>query len=173
MKKTLPSETRWEGDLPGTTLAAPPDIMERAERIVWMKKGKVGPFRCRPPRDFINDYLTQLRGRYGARPLRGIVRVPRIDDDGKIHFPLGYDAPTGLFHDRTLTFDLPPIHLLMLRAARWKAYCYFHFQSTSSMIQSRGGHCSSLPSSQRSNDHFCLSLRCLLCAVRCRGLAKV
>lgn len=105
-EEELPSETRWEGDLPGTTLAAPPDIMERAERIVWMKKGKFGPFRCRPPRDFINDYLTQLRGRYGARPLRGIVRVPRIDAGGKIHFPLGYDAPTGLFHDRTLTFDL-------------------------------------------------------------------
>jgi putative DNA primase/helicase len=48
-----------------------------------------------------------MRGRYEARPLRGIVRVPRIDDGGKIHFNSGYDAQTGLFHDRSLRFDVP------------------------------------------------------------------
>ena len=84
-KDALPPETRWEGDLPGTTIAAPADVMQRAERIIWMKKGQWGPYRIRPPRDFITDYLTQMRGRYGARPLRSIVRVPRIDDSGKIH----------------------------------------------------------------------------------------
>ena len=107
-KEALPSETRWEGDLPGTTLAAAADVMERAERMIWMKKGQWGPYRIRPPRDFISDYLTQMRGRYRARPLRGIVRVPRIDESGKIHFNSGYDLQTGLFHDKSPTFDLPP-----------------------------------------------------------------
>jgi hypothetical protein len=106
-KEDLPAETRWEGDLPGTSLATAADVMERAERIIWIKKGQWGPYRIRPPRDFISDYLTQLRGRYGARPLRGIVRVPRIDDSGKIHFNSGYDTQSGLFHDRCPTFDSP------------------------------------------------------------------
>jgi putative DNA primase/helicase len=107
-KEALPQETRWEGDLPGTTLAAPADVMERAERITWMKEGEWGPYRIRPPRDFITDYLTQMRGRYGARPLRSIVRVPRIDESGKIHFNSGYDPQTGLFHDKSPTFDILP-----------------------------------------------------------------
>ena len=104
----LPPETRWEGDLPGTTLAASADIMLRAERIPWLRKGDSRIYRARPPRDFINDYLPQMQGRYGARPLRGIVRVPRIDGDGKIYFASGYDPQTGLFHDRPLMFDVLP-----------------------------------------------------------------
>ena len=104
----LPAETRWEGDLPGTTLAASADIMLRAERITWLRRGMGGIYRARPPRDFINDYLPQMQGRYGARPLRGIVRVPRIDDDGKIYFTSGYDPQTGLYHDRPVTFDVLP-----------------------------------------------------------------
>ena len=107
-KDALPKKTRWEGDLPGTTLAMPADVMERAERIKWMRKGDGGRFyRARPPRDFVSDYLTQMRGQYGARALRSIVRVPRIDDDGSIHFVPGYDPQTGLFHDRSPTFDVP------------------------------------------------------------------
>jgi putative DNA primase/helicase len=107
-KDALPPATRWEGDLPGTTLAAPADIMERAERLTWMKQGQWGPYRIFPPRNFIGDYLIQMRGLYGARPLRSIVRVPRIDDSGNIHLDPGYDAHTGLFHDRSPTFDVPP-----------------------------------------------------------------
>jgi hypothetical protein len=108
-KDALPPGTRWEGDLPGTTLATPPDVMQRAERIKWMRKGEDGRFRrARPPRDFISDYLTQMSGQYGARPLRGIVRVPRIDDSGNIHFNSGYDTETWLFHDQSLTFDVLP-----------------------------------------------------------------
>jgi hypothetical protein len=75
VKEAFPSETRWEGDLPGTTLAAPADVMERAEQIIWMREGRSGPYRSRPPRDFIADYLTQMRGRYQARPLRVIRRA--------------------------------------------------------------------------------------------------
>ena len=90
-KGELPSGMRWEGDLPGTTLAASADVMQRAERLRWMREGQFGLYRARPPRDFINDYLTQKLGEYGARPLRGIVRVPRIDDSGEIHFISGYD----------------------------------------------------------------------------------
>ena len=108
-KDALPPGTRWEGDLPGTTLATPPDVMQRAERIKWMRKGEDGRFRrARPPRDFISDYLTQMSGQYGARPLRSIVRVPRIDDSGNIHFNPGYDTETGLFHDQSPTFDVLP-----------------------------------------------------------------
>jgi putative DNA primase/helicase len=105
---TLPPETQWKGDLPGTTLATPADVMQRAERIRWMRKGKNGTYRARPSRDFISDYLTQMWGQYGARPLRSIVRVPRIDDRGEIRFDSGYDPQTGLFHDKSPTFDVLP-----------------------------------------------------------------
>ena len=104
----LPPETRWEGDLPGTTLALPADVMQRAEQISWMRRNNKGfLYRARPPRDFIGDYLTQMRGQYGARTLRSIVRVPRIDEHGEIHFDSGYDPKTGLFHDKSPTFDVP------------------------------------------------------------------
>ena len=110
-KDALPANTRWEGDLPGTTLAMPADIMQRAERLVWKQRGggkSTGRLlHTHPPRPFVADYLTQMRGRYGALPLRGIVRVPRIDDKGEVHFISGYDPQTGLFHDRSPVFDIP------------------------------------------------------------------
>ena len=106
-KGDLPAETRWEGDLPGTTLATAADVMERAERVIWMKEGQWGPYRIRPPRDFINDYLTQMQRRYRARTLRTIVRLPHIDDNGDIHFVSGYDDQTGNFHDKPPVFVVP------------------------------------------------------------------
>ena len=110
-KEALPPGTRWEGDLPGTTLATPADVMQRAERLVWKQRGggksQSRLVRTHPPRPFITDYLIQMRGQYGARPLRGIVRVRRIDDSGDVHFVSGYDPATGLFHDRSPTFDVP------------------------------------------------------------------
>jgi hypothetical protein len=97
----LPSGTQWDGGLPGTTLATSADIMERAERLVWKRrargKGEDAPdkgedrlTRTHPPRPFVSDYLAQMRGRYSARPLRGIVRVPRIDENGDIPSFSGY-----------------------------------------------------------------------------------
>jgi len=110
-KDALPPGTQWEGDLPGTTLATPADIMQRAERLVWKQRGggksQGRLLHTHPPRPFITDYLIQMRGQYGAPPLRGIVRVPRIDDNGEIHFVSGYDPKTGLFHDRSTVFDVP------------------------------------------------------------------
>ena len=110
-KDALPLGTRWEGDLPGTTLAKPPDIMQRAEGLVWKQRGggksQSRLVRTHPPRPFVADYLIQMRGQYGAPPLRGIVRVPRIDDNGEIHFISGYDPHTGLFHDRSPVFEVP------------------------------------------------------------------
>jgi hypothetical protein len=89
-KDALPAEIRWEGDLPATTLATPADIMQRAEELRWFQraggKNAKSLVRTHPPRAFVGDYLSQMRGQYGARPLRGIVRVPRIDDAGMIHF---------------------------------------------------------------------------------------
>jgi hypothetical protein len=108
---TLPSATKWEGDLPAATLAKTADIMMRAERLQWMQRagGKSGTrmVRTSPPRAFINDYLDQMRGQYAAPPLRGIVRVPRIDDRGTIHSAPGYDPKTGLFHDKVPSFHVP------------------------------------------------------------------
>jgi putative DNA primase/helicase len=40
--------------------------------------------------------------------LRGIVRVPRIDDNGDIHSLQGYDPNTGLFHDRVPALTITP-----------------------------------------------------------------
>ena len=109
-KDALPANTRWDGDLPGTTLAMPADIMQRAEQLVWKQRGggkSTGRLsHTHPPRPFVADYLTQMRGQYGALPLRGIVRVPRIDDKGEVHFISGYDPQTGLFHDRSPVFDI-------------------------------------------------------------------
>jgi putative DNA primase/helicase len=48
-----------------------------------------------------------MRGRYTARELRGIARVPRIDDDGQIHFAFGYDPVTRLYQDKTPDFEVP------------------------------------------------------------------
>jgi hypothetical protein len=98
---------RWNADLPGTTLAATADIMERAESLCWMRQTEKGFRRARPPRDFVGDYLTQMRGRYRARTLRGLARVPRIDDDGNIALVHGYDPATGLYHDRVPEVDVP------------------------------------------------------------------
>jgi hypothetical protein len=103
----LPLNTQWDSDLPGTTLATSADVMQRAERLKWMQRRDNGLVRTHPPRGFVGDYLDQMLGQYGARPLRGIVRVPRIADNGDIHFPSGYDPETGLFHDRPLSFEYP------------------------------------------------------------------
>jgi hypothetical protein len=107
----LPSKTKWDGDLPGTTLAMTADIMQRAERLRWAQraggKSEKGVVRTGPPRAFVGDYLTQMRGQYRAPPLRGVVRVPRIDRNGTIHFISGYDPTTGLFHDRSPSFYVP------------------------------------------------------------------
>lgn len=106
--RELPPTAQWQGDLPGATLATPADLMQRAERLTWKAPRKNGFARIHPPRAFVTDYLSQMRGQYGAPPLRGIARVPRIDDQGEIHFCSGYDRETGLFHDRTPTLDVPP-----------------------------------------------------------------
>ena len=107
----LPSDTSWEGDLPATTLAKTADIMMRAERVQWIQraggKSDTRTVRTSPPRAFVNDYLDQMRGQYAAPPLRGIVRVPRIDDRGAIRSARGYDPETGLFHDKVPSFDVP------------------------------------------------------------------
>jgi hypothetical protein len=104
----LPPKTKWDCDLPGTTVAMTADIMQRAERLTWGQraggKSEKRVVRTGPPRTFVGDYLTQMRGQYGAAPLRGIARVPRIDDNGMIHFMSGYDPTTGLFHDRLPSF---------------------------------------------------------------------
>ena len=107
----LPPNTKWDCDLPGTTVAMTADIMQRAERLTWGQraggKSEKRNVRTGPPRSFVGDYLTQMRGQYGAAPLRGIARVPRIDDTGIIHFISGYDPTTGLFHDRLPCFHVP------------------------------------------------------------------
>jgi hypothetical protein len=107
-----PEFESWSGDLPGTTPVLPADVVERAEKMAWMTRagGKGGPRykRSKPPRDFCTDYITQRRGRYGARPLVGISRVPFMRDDGSIRNEIGYDPQTGIFHDRLPSLTVPP-----------------------------------------------------------------
>jgi putative DNA primase/helicase len=122
-RQALPDNISWEGDLPGSTLATNADIMERAERLVWKRpaggKGQRRLVAVHPPRPFVNDYLQQRRGRYRAPPLRGFARVPGIDDNGDVHFITGYNAKTGLFHDRSPEFSVA--HNISLDDARKKA----------------------------------------------------
>src|SRR5208282_3962852 len=106
-----PGLERWSGDLPGTTPALPADIIERAENLSWMTRtgGKGGPRwnRSKPPRDFCTDYIPQRRGRYSARPLLGIARVPHMRDDGSVRTETGYDPETGIFVDRAPKLTIP------------------------------------------------------------------
>jgi hypothetical protein len=55
-----------------------------------------------------------MHGQHGARPLRGIVRLPRINDNGEIHFISGYDPETALFYDRVPAFVVPSVPSLDL-----------------------------------------------------------
>jgi hypothetical protein len=107
----LPPKTKWDCDMPGTTVAMTADIMQRAERLTWGQraggKSEKRVFRTGPPCTFVGDYLIQMRGQYGAPPLRSIARVPRIEDTGIIHFISGYDPKTGLFHDSSPCFHIP------------------------------------------------------------------
>ena len=134
-KKELQEGVRWEGDLPSTTVAQPADIVRCAEKGRWKQRagGKSEKFfRTFPPPLFCTQYLTQMRGEYGARVYRGIARVPRIDDDGKVNFISGYDAQTGLFHDRPITFDLPksPTRDDAREAVKKLLYPYSQYQFT-------------------------------------------
>jgi putative DNA primase/helicase len=109
-EEVLPSETKWEGDLPGTTLATPADLVERAQTIPWYRRGKgEGLVRVHAPRTFASDYLVQMRGRYGAPVLTGISRVPAIEDDGSVRFLSGHDPRTGLYYDRPVKFEIPEL----------------------------------------------------------------
>src|SRR5262249_19940044 len=66
--QTTPEFEKWNGDLPGTTPVLPADIVERAEKLAWMRPARGGGYkRSSPPRNFCTDYITQRRGRYGAR----------------------------------------------------------------------------------------------------------
>ena len=131
-----PGLERWGGDLPGTTLALPADIIERAERMAWMApaggKGDLRWKRCKPPRDFCTDYITQRRGRYAARQLVGIARVPFIRDNGTIRVEPGYDPETGIFVDRAPMLIVPDFPTLDdARAALQRAmkpFAYYVFE---------------------------------------------
>jgi hypothetical protein len=122
--------------LPGTTPALPPDIIERAERLAWMTRtGGKGEERWRgtkPPRDFCTDYITQRRGRYGARLLVGIARVPFMRDDGSINGETGYDPETGIFVDRAPKLTIPDLPTLDDAKAAlkrvMKPYNYYAFE---------------------------------------------
>ncbi len=142
-----PGLERWGGDLPGTTPALPADIIERAERLKWMAPsgGKASSRdksedkgdqqrwkRCKPPRDFCTDYITQRRGRYAARLLVGIARVPFIRDDGTIRVEPGYDPETGIFVDRAPNLvvpDFPTLDDAKAALARvMKPFEYYKFE---------------------------------------------
>ncbi len=101
----------WSGDLPGTTAALPADIVERAEALTWMGpaggKGGQRYKQIHPPRALCADYITQRRGRYRARPLLGVSRVPFMSDDGNLRSEVGYDPQTRIFYDRLPNLTIP------------------------------------------------------------------
>ncbi len=174
-KEQLPAKTKWDGDLPGTTLATPADIMQRAERLKWLQRaggrGEDRFVRTGPPRAFVAEWLQQMRGQYRASPLQGITRVPRIDDNGIIHFISGYDPITGLFHDRITSFHVPlkPSRDDARKAAE---VLWIPSRNTISMIRSWGKRCCSRQNSPQLSGHSCPSLRCMSYAARCRAPAK-
>ncbi len=90
--------------------------------------------RCKPPRDFCTDYITQRRGRYAARLLVGIARVPFIRDDGTIRPEPGYDPETGIFVDRAPKLVVPDFPTLDdAKAAHkrvMKPFDYYKFEET-------------------------------------------
>jgi hypothetical protein len=61
-----------------------------------------------PPRPFVGDYIPQVGGQ-GARPLRGLTRLPHINDNGNIRCFSDYDAETGLFNVKPIRLDIPPV----------------------------------------------------------------
>jgi Primase C terminal 2 (PriCT-2) len=107
-QEALPPDILWLGDLPGTSLALPPDIVERAEKVAWYRRGRNGGLvRIHAPRALAHDYLIQMRGRYGAAVLVSIARSPAIELDGTIRPIQGHDAETGLYFDRLIPLDVP------------------------------------------------------------------
>jgi hypothetical protein len=136
----LPSDTTWDEDLPGATLATPADIVMRAERLQWYQraggKGENRPRRTLVPRGFAKEYLEQMRGKYAASPFRGIVRVPRIDDRGVIHFTPGYDRKTGLYQDNVPGFYVPVAPTLdeARKAAKATLYPYSKYQFENNQV---------------------------------------
>jgi len=172
-KNALPPNTRWEGDLTGTTLATPADIMQRAERLKWNAIENNRLVRAHPPRAFIHDYLPQMRGQYAAAPFDGHrARATYRPITARFTSFRGYDPHTGLFHDRSPTFDVPaaPSQDDARSAAKALLLPFKHFQFDDPTV---GGQSYLSRFLQRSNDHFCRSLRCSSFVVRCLVPARV
>jgi hypothetical protein len=72
------------------------------------EKWKARAYRVHPPRLFVGDYIQQVGGQ-GARPLRGLARLPHIDDNGNVRCFTGYDPETGLYNDKPIELAIPPI----------------------------------------------------------------
>jgi hypothetical protein len=98
----------WLGNMPGTSIAKTADVMLCAERLQWMQpaRGRKPAERVHPPRLFIGDYTQQMGGQ-GARLLRGVTRLPSIDDNGNIRCFSGYDPETYLYNDRPIHLNVP------------------------------------------------------------------
>ena len=127
----LPAGVTWDADFPRTTAALPPDIIERAERMAWMQPVRGQRVRrVKVPRQFCSDYLVQMRGRYRARALKGIARVPFMRDDGEIAAAEGYSSLTGVFHDQAPALSVPscPSRVSALRAAVMLLKPFRHYQ---------------------------------------------
>jgi hypothetical protein len=103
-----------DGDMPTMLPTTSADVLYLADRDIWRghspgRAGDRGPkFRRIPvPRNVCKDYLELSRTKTGIRRLRGLARVPIIDDAGDIDFSEGYHAATGVFRDRTPNLNVP------------------------------------------------------------------
>ena len=174
-KEALPPGTRWEGDLPGTTLATPADIMQRAERLVWKQraggKAKVVLFvpihraHSSPTISFRCVANTEHRLCGASCECRGSTTTAKFISFRATTPKLGFftiDHPFSRSR-RTRRVMMPE---------KWRKCCYSPFQSTSSTILLRGEHLSLLQFSPRSSDHFCPLRRCSSYVVRCQPRAR-
>ena len=172
-KEALPPETRWEGDLPGTTLAAPADVMERAERIIWMKRQANGGRIASAHRAISSLTILRRCGVDTERGLYGALCGCRASTTAAKFTSVRAMTPRR----GSSTIDRPPSTFRrtprsMLHEGRRKC-SYTPFRSTSSTTPLRGRRCCLPLFSLRLNDHFFPSPQCLSCAARCPAPARV
>ena len=147
-KDALPPETRWEGDLPGTTLATPADVMLRAERMTWMRKGKNGLYRTRPPRDFI-AIISFRCGANTAHGLCGALCGCRASTTTATFTSFPATTRKRGFFTISLRPSMFRQILRTMLPERRRKYCCSPFQNTSSTILQPGRRCCLPPFSPR------------------------
>jgi hypothetical protein len=88
-------------------------LVEIVTGCTWLgrwdvRKNEAVPINC--PRDLAENYLA--RGRWGVRPLTGIINAPTLRPDGSLLDQPGYDRSTGLLYVPQPGMVFPPLPAL-------------------------------------------------------------